>query len=106
MPDVDKLSLMEDARREALEDIIAANREAKAEIVRPAIGRKLPKAARLAAQRMFLSDPETSALAYAELEARYQLSDERPIPRRFVTRAIQATREVRKADAEADDVQR
>ena len=100
MPD-DKMALMQEARTEALETIMEADQEAKAEILRPALGTKLSKQERLAAQRAFLADTEAAEAQYDELTARFQLSDDAPIPRRMVNRAIQAAREVRKADEEA-----
>ncbi len=99
MPD-DKLTLMQEAREEALETILDADRAAKAEILRPALGTKLSKDERLAAQRVFLADVPAAEAQYDELTARFQLSDDAPIPRRFVNRAIQAAKEVQEAERE------
>lgn len=57
MPEAEnRLALMQEARDEALATIVEADREAKASILQPAIGREMAPHERLTAQTTYLSD--------------------------------------------------
>ncbi len=94
--------------REAMDIAAGLNleviREGKEAIQGPAVGRKLARAERIAQHRVLLGNPlEVQALS-AQLSAQYQLTPEKPISRRLVSRLLRAHREL--AEEEAQDAER
>ena len=90
MPGDDMLTAFEEARHESLEVIVEGYREAQAEIVRPAIGTKQTPEEKLAGHKQFEADDAIGRATFAELQGRFQLDPEKPIPYRYVYRAILA----------------
>jgi hypothetical protein len=54
----------------------------------------LEKDQRMAQNRALLASPDNIAAQFAELSGQYQLTLEKPIPRRLVHRLLQANREL------------
>jgi hypothetical protein len=71
-------------------------------ITSPAVGRKLSRQERVASHRALLGNPLLIESQFDELSARYQLTPEKPIPRRLVLRLERAAKEL----AEEDNVER
>jgi hypothetical protein len=67
-------------------------------ITSPAVGRKLSRQERLAAHRALLGNPLLIESQFDELSARYQLTPEKPIPRRLVLRLERAAKELAEED--------
>ncbi len=78
-------------------------RDGKEMIQGPAVGTKLDKRERLAQNRALLASPDNIAAQFAELSGQYQLTPEKPIPRRLVHRLLRAHRELAE---EAENVER
>ncbi len=78
-------------------------REAKGMIQGPAVGTKLEKDERMAQNRALLANPDSIAAMFAEMSGQFQLTPEKPIPRRLVHRLLRANRELAE---EADDAER
>jgi len=91
--------------REAMDVAAGLNlevvRDGKEAIQGPAVGRKLEKADRMAQHRVLLGNPLAIEALGAQLSAQYQLTPEKPIPRRLVSRLLRAHREL--AEEEAQD---
>ncbi len=96
MPD-DRISLMDEARLEAGQEAIDGVMFARAELTRPAIGKKRSPEDVLAEHDRFVNVPGVAEEHYAELQARFKLSRDKPIPLRFVYLAILAGQELEKA---------
>ncbi len=92
----DRISMMGEAREEAKEEIIDGVMFARAELTRPAIGKKRPREDVLRAHDSFLNTPGVAEEHYDELQARFKLSREAPIPLRFVYLAMLAGKELEK----------
>ena len=92
MPGDDMLTAFEEARHESLDVIVEGYREAQAEIVRPAIGTKQTPEEQLAGHKQFEADDAIGRATFAELQARFQLEEKKPIPYRYVYRAILSKR--------------
>lgn len=91
---------MDEARKEAVTEAIDGVMFARAELVRPAIGSKRPREDVMAEHQRFADFPEQVAgPVYDELQARFKLSREAPIPLRFVYLAILAKQELDKEAA-------
>jgi hypothetical protein len=73
-------------------------RDVNAMITSPAVGRKLSRQERLAQHRALLGNPLLIEAQFDELSARYQLTPDRPIPRRLVLRLERAVRELAEED--------
>lgn len=73
-------------------------RDGKELIQGPAVGTKLDKKERLAQARALLASPDNIAAMFDQMSAQYQLTAEKPIPRRLVHRLLRANREVEEAD--------
>lgn len=95
----DRISLMDEARKEAVEEAIDGVMFARAELVRPAVGSKRPREDVLAEHDRFVNVPGIAEAHYDELQARFKLSREQPIPLRFVYLAILAKQELDKEAA-------
>ena len=96
----DRISLMDEARKEAVTEAIDGVLFARAELVRPAVGSKRPRADVLAEHQRFVDFPEEVAgPVYDELQARFKLSREAPISLRFVYLGILAKQELDKEAA-------
>lgn len=93
----DMLTAYEEGRGEALDLIIEGQLATRAEIVRPAIGREQSPEEQLAGHQAFETDRDVSLATGRELQARFQLKPEKPIPIRFVYRAILANEALEKA---------
>ncbi len=94
--------------REAMDVAAGLNlevvREGKDAIQGPAVGRKLEKAERMAQHRALLGNPLQIEAVSAQLSAQYQLTPEKPISRRLVSRLLRAHREL--TEEEAQDAER
>lgn len=98
----DLMQLGQDAMDEARELAVEQVREMKATVVnRPAFGRKKTRQERLDAHRGFLQNPLAAAAQYDELAARFQLPEDKPVPRRLITYALFAARELGEEDEDA-----
>ena len=96
----DRISLMDEARKEAVTEAIDGVLFARAELVRPAVGSKRPRADVLAEHQRFVDFPEEVAgPVYDELQARFKLPREAPISLRFVYLGILAKQELDKEAA-------
>lgn len=93
----DRISIMGEARREARDEIIDGVMFARAELTRPAVGSRRPPEDVLAEHDRFVNVPGVAAEHYDELQARFKLGREKPIPLRFVYLSILAGQELRKA---------
>ncbi len=92
----DRISLMDEARKEALTEVIDGVMFARAELVRPAIGSKRPHEDVIAEHDRFVNVPGVAEEAYDELQARFKLGRDKPISLRFVYLAILAGQELEK----------
>lgn len=92
----DRISLMDEARKEAVEETVEGVMFARAELVRPAIGSKRPREDVLAEHDRFVNVPGVAEEAYDELQARFKLGRDQPIPLRFVYLGILAGQELEK----------
>lgn len=92
----DRISLMDEARTEARDEIIDGVMFARAELTRPAIGKKRPREDVLREHESFLNVPGVAEQHYDELQAQFKLSREAPIPLRFVYLAMLAGQELEK----------
>lgn len=97
MPAEDRIGIMDEARKEAVEETVDGVMFARAELVRPAIGKKRPPEDVLAEHDRFVNTPGVAAEAYDELQARFKLGRDKPIPLRFVYLGILAGQELQKA---------
>ena len=97
-PQQDPLTLAERARLAARDEALAAHLEARKMIVRPAEGDELTAEEQDAENRAWISDPVIVADHMAELQARFKLTHEKPIPRRTDARDQLARRAVKIAD--------
>lgn len=90
--------------REAMDIAAGLNlevvREGKEAIQGPAVGRKLEKAERMTQHRALLGNPLQIEALTAQLAAQYQLTPEKPIPRRLVSRLLHAHRELAEEEAQ------
>lgn len=79
------------ARELAVDDI----REKKESLIQsPAMGRKLSRDERMAQNRALLSNNLLVEGQFDEMSARFQLTPEKPIPRRLVNRLRRAAKEL------------
>lgn len=78
----------------ASEQNLETIREGKEAIQGPAVGRKLEKQERLAQHRALIENPNAIAALGDALSAQYQLTPEKPISRRLVSRLLRAHREL------------
>ena len=97
-PQQDPLTLAERARLAARDEALAAHLEARKMIVRPAEGDELTAEEQDAADRAWLASPTIPTDDMAELQARFKLTREKPIPRRTAARDQLALRAVKSAD--------
>ena len=86
------------ARELAVDDI----REKKESLIQsPAMGRKLSRVERVAQNRALLDNPGSVEAQFDEMSARFQLTPEKPIPRRLVNRLRRAAKELAEEDDDA-----
>ena len=101
----DRITLMDEARKEAKDEVIDGVMFARAELVRPAIGKKRKPEDVLMEHDKFVNTQGVAEGVYDELQARFKLSREEPIPLRFIYLAILAQDELenerQKSNAEA-----
>ena len=97
-PQQDPLTLAERARLAARDEALDANLKARKIIVRPAGGDKLTAEEQDAENRAWLSGPVIPADHMAELQVRFKLTREKPVPRRTAARDQLAQRAVKSAD--------
>ncbi len=91
----DLMAMGQEAMEEARDSAVEAGRSIKAQLVnRPAFGRKLSRQERLDRHRAFVSDPIQIEARLDELSARFNLPEDKPIPRRLVDYLLLAQREM------------
>ncbi len=96
MADDDRIALMDEARKEAKDEVIDGVLFARAELVRPAIGDKRKPEEVLIEHERFVNVEGVAASVYDELQARFKLSREEPISLRFIYIAIAAQKALEK----------
>ena len=91
----DLMAMGQQAMEEARDSAVEAGRSIKAQLVnRPAFGRKLSRQERLAQHQAFVSNPVLVDARFDELSARFNLPEDKPIPRRLVDYLLLAHKEL------------
>ena len=92
---LDPFDLMNEAGDEARDVLLEVLKDARKDITRPLIGRKLPKQERLTNQRAFVSDPAAIGSEFDRMAAQYKTKPGM-MPRRLFDNYARAVRDLRK----------